>query len=88
VDWESLANGVATGAGNRRVFRAWSAREAPGWCVDRHRLPAVSGKAMPERVRRHMLLDTGMFSRVGDSVPDDLLRDGTSGSPVLHCAWK
>src|SRR5450631_3100650 len=48
----------------------------------------MSGETMPERTRRYMLLDTGMFCCVGDSVPDDLLSNGHVCPPVLHCAWK
>src|ERR1017187_2799714 len=48
----------------------------------------MRGETVPERVRRYVLLNTGLLGCVGDSIPDDLLRDGHICPPVLHCAWK
>src|ERR1700691_6604661 len=48
ADWESLADGAATGAGKPSCVQAWSVREAPGWCADRRRLPACEWQSSVE----------------------------------------
>src|SRR6266496_4600711 len=42
ADWESLAGGDEKDANRRSNVRAWSAREAPGWCADRRLLQAYA----------------------------------------------
>src|ERR1035438_4437973 len=48
----------------------------------------MRGETVPERVRRYMLLDTGLLGCVSDSVPDDLFGNGHISPPIVHHAWE
>src|ERR1035438_538954 len=48
----------------------------------------MRGETVPERVRRYVLLDTGLLGCVGHSVPDDLFGNGHISPPIVQHTWK